>query len=519
MTLTLKQSMELAGECCLAWLDPEKDYMPAGGYEVAHDTGRWWDAMLRLEDATGFNIPEHLEEAMLCNLKTLTYNPDGLLMNNPSVPWLKDVARINPHNFREAMIAFNALVRYRDSDWAKQAGHRLLETMDKCFGSDGRFDYTLLGSYGKIPLSTDPCHDQPNDKWFDATANSGRSLEGIIWFYEATGDELAINVADRIARHHLKNSVNSDGSVRQEIIDPENVGHNHSYLGTLRGLLLFGLLTGQREYIDAVELTYKNSLWKHNINESGWTPHDLGKTRFPNEDGDPVPETASCGDVVQLGLWLALRCNNIKLLDDVERLMKSRIFPEQIVESDIKHFGDIDETAKKRRLGGWGVHGHAYGKGCIHDVLAAVLHTETDVYKSIVERSSFGLKINLNLDYSGSLAAIETRNTDQAEITIIPKVQDNVMIRIPQWVPKNSVSIAVDTQDYAPLHIGTWLHVRKNDISPNSAIVVRYDLPERTSNETMPSGKVYTLKWKGDQAVGISPHKSPLCIYESMQKG
>ena len=128
---TLKQSMELAGQCCLAWLDPEKDFMPTGGYEVAHDTGRWWDAMLRLEEATGIVIPEDMEKVMLRNLKTLTDNADGLLMNNPAFPWLK--AMINPHDFREAMLAFNALVRYRNSTWARQASHRLLQIMDRCF--------------------------------------------------------------------------------------------------------------------------------------------------------------------------------------------------------------------------------------------------------------------------------------------------------------------------------------------------------------------------------------------------
>ncbi len=63
--------------------------------------------------------------------------------------------------------------------------------------------------------------------------------------------------------------------------------------------------------------------------------------------------------------------------------MRSRIFPAQISEADIKHFGDISETEMRRRHGGWGVHGNAYGKGYIHDVLAAVLHTATDVYDSM----------------------------------------------------------------------------------------------------------------------------------------
>jgi hypothetical protein len=516
--LSLKESMELGGKCCLAWLDPEKDFMPTGGYEVAHDTGRWWDAILRLEEAIGFVIPDYIEEAMLNNLKVLTDNPDGLLMNNPNISWLKDSARINPHNFREAMIAFNALVRFRNSDWARQAGHRLLMTMDKCFRSDGRFDYTLLESYGKVILSDDPCHDQPEGKWFDGTANSGRSLEGIIWFYEATGDELAINMAERIAQHHLNNTVNLDGSVRQELISPDNVGHNHSYLGTLRGLLLFGFLTHKWEYVDAVAETYQNSLWKHNISESGWTPHDLGKTRFPNEDGDPVAETASCGDVVQLGLWLALRCGYTQFMDDVERLMRSRILPAQIIESDMESFGNIDDNARNRRLGAWGVHGRPYSKGSILDVLAAVLHTEIDVYNSIVTRSPFGLTINLSLDYAGSLATIKSERKESAKITIIPKVKDNVMLQIPSWVSDDSIHITIDGRDCPKMRIGSWIHAPKDEISPNSEIVLTYNLPERTSTEVMPSGKTYSLKWKGDQVASISPYEPYLCIYEPPHK-
>lgn len=30
---TLEQSMNLAGQCCLAWLNPERDFMPTGGYD------------------------------------------------------------------------------------------------------------------------------------------------------------------------------------------------------------------------------------------------------------------------------------------------------------------------------------------------------------------------------------------------------------------------------------------------------------------------------------------------------
>jgi len=59
--MNLREIMNLAGQCLLAWLDSDKDFMPTGGYEVAHDIGRWWDAILRLEDTTGFAIPADLE--------------------------------------------------------------------------------------------------------------------------------------------------------------------------------------------------------------------------------------------------------------------------------------------------------------------------------------------------------------------------------------------------------------------------------------------------------------------------
>ena len=66
--MDLRQSMELAGQNMLQVLDPARGYAPSPGYCPVHNTGRWWDAMLRLEAATGFVIPGHLEGAMWVNL-------------------------------------------------------------------------------------------------------------------------------------------------------------------------------------------------------------------------------------------------------------------------------------------------------------------------------------------------------------------------------------------------------------------------------------------------------------------
>jgi len=515
--LTLVQSMELAGQCHLAWLDPARDYMPSGGYEVAHDTGRWWDAMLRLEHTTGFVIPPQLEGAMLRNLQVLTGNPDGLLMNDIDVDWMRENTFINPHNYREGLLAFAALVKYRDNHWAKQAGRRLLETMDRCIDDNGWFDYSLLHCWGKVPYSTDDSHPlPPKSGWYDSTGDLGRGLEGVLAFYEATGMALALDVADRIARLQFATAIHPDGAPRREIFVPENVGHNHSYLGTLRALLRYGLLTGQRQYVDVIAGTYQKSIWENNITESGWTPHDLGKSRFPNAAGDPVGETASCGDVAQIALWLALEAGMPQLLDDVERLVRCRILPAQVTPADVENSDNAGVTLGPREIGAWGAHNGPYNKGWIIDVIAAVLHTLTDIYASIVTPCPGGLKINLHLTSSLPEVEIVSTRTEAATLTVTPRITGNILIRIPGWTPRESLKLTVAGRDCPLRFIDNYLLIQAEDLVAGEPIALNYALPERMTTETFASGNEYRLKWRGDDVVGVSPHETPLAIYPAL---
>jgi hypothetical protein len=118
----------------------------------------------------------------------------------------------------------------------------------------------------------------------------------------AKGDELAWRVADRLARLHVRLMVDANGQARPEFFRPDNIGHNHSYLGTVRGLLRFGLLSGQRPYVDAVTNLYRNSIWQRNIKPSCATTHDLGATRCRDPRRDKSCESASAADVAEIAL-------------------------------------------------------------------------------------------------------------------------------------------------------------------------------------------------------------------------
>ena len=244
--------------------------------------------MLRLEHATGFVIPADLEGVQLDNLQKFTDNPDGLLLIPPDLEGIDP--RFELHSLREGLLAFNALVRYRNNSWAKKAGHRMLETVHRCLKPDGTWDRDKFKYHQYACLGVS---DDEGEFAGDYTGSTGRFIEALVWFYEATGDSLAIDLADRLGRYHLEHTTNPDGTMRKEIIDKGNTGHTHSYLGTLRGLLLLGLLTQQREYVDTVAATYRVGVASCVVTESGWAAHDLGKVRFPDESGNRVPESAS----------------------------------------------------------------------------------------------------------------------------------------------------------------------------------------------------------------------------------
>lgn len=516
--MDLKPRLHLAGRSLLAILDRETLFLPTGGWQVSHDLGRWWDAVLRLEESIGFVIPQELEQASLRNLQTLTDNSARVLANNPTITQLEGKCQITLHNFRESFLAFEGLIKCRQDSWAREAAMQLVHAMNDALRPNGSFDVDKIESWSDLPLTTDPSHSAgKSEGWFDSTATSGRSLEALVWLFESTHEPEVLDLAERIARHHLEHTTNSDGSMRSEIIDPENVGHNHSYLGTLRGLLLFGLQTNQGTYVEVVEATYRQAVRHRIVKESGWAPHDLGKLRFPNGEGDPLNEPASSGDSAQIALWLALHAKCEDLFDDVERIVRARLLPSQITEEDAQRYPERVFT--EREIGAWGVFDASHAaKSCTPDIVASVAHTLCDVYNHIYTKSEAGISINLNFDREDENLSIRSTRDQHAMLLVRIKHPVDIRIRIPGWAPVSSAKITINGQQY-PLKLnGSFAQISHEALSEESEICLTYDLPEKVTEEPMPSGKCYRFKWHGDEITGIDPQDGPLPFYPSMPK-
>lgn len=491
--MTLKDSMALAGQNLLNVLSPQRNYLPMwvlkverdykAGYDFwwpGHNIGRWWDALLRLERTIGFEIPKPVEKAMLENTRQFFDNPLHICLNpdKSMKEWNTDF-----HSLREGLLGLNDLARWRKNEWAADEGKRMVRSLNGMIAADGTWPGYNSTEWDKIPQNS-----------------HGRLIEALVWFYETTGDEATLALADRLSRFHFEKSTQPGGGLNRAT----NPNHAHSYFGTLRGLFLYGKLTRQRQYIERVAETYNATVSKM-VKESGYTDHNIEPAQ------GNFGETTSPGDAAQLALWLTLEGYS-EYLDDAERLVRVRILPSQILSTPpLTPRGPVDKDEFKeleRKIIG------AYG-GCHHephadkqgttDVTAADVHTLADIYAHIAVSTPEQLQIFFHLDFEDDRVQIRSRRTEAAEVTIKPKRRGPVAVRVPKWAPRESVRFEMQGKPVEPVMTGHFAALPICEA--NETIVMKYALPTRETREKS-LGQEQTLYWKGDEVMGCSPNSN-----------
>jgi hypothetical protein len=507
----VKNSMDLAGQNLLNSLSPQNGYLPYwalhvdkdynfgfGGIFGTHNIGRVWDALLRLENTTDFKIPPEVEAGLLASTKRYFDNNDNMCWT--PMDWDGIPKQFELHSFREQLLALNALAKYKKDKWAVEKGHKMLQTLLRVSREDCTWDFNGFDYYHKV-----------NDKdrfmrFSDPVGSNGRMIEALVYFYQTTKDPLALKLADRFAKWHLKNSLHADGTLNKA----PGLDHTHSYLCMLRGMLLYGKLTNQKEYIDAVAATYKVTVREKIIKESGWNSHDFM--------ADGAPEVASAADSAHIALLLS-ESGYPEFLDDTARIVRCRILPSQIISSPpLKYAQDSNLHPEKLILGAYGgmqFEPHA-GKQSTTDVTASVLHCVTDIYKNIAVRTKSDVKINFHFDYEDKFVSIKTEMDTNAKVIVRLRSIKNVFVRLPNWAPANSIKVFVNNEAVKPVIKENYIFVPAS-IKPLK-VELQYDLPVRETVE-ITSGVEYKLFWQGDKIKAITPNSDFYPFYPSANNG
>jgi hypothetical protein len=531
--------MNLAGQNLVRMLIPEEHYLPI--YDVmvdrdyrafalfnspGHNIGRWWDAMLRLEAATGFQIPGEVESGMLDLLHDFFDNPDHLLLFPMGNDKYDDrIARWHweLHSMREGLLALNERIRQRDDDWARDKAHNMVEKIWRA-SRPGKslWDFDVFDRPKRLDLTPGSMNS------FDRLT-AGRFIEALCMYYQTSGEGLALELAERFARVNLEYSCREDGSFDRESWQQ----HTHSYLGTLRGLLLFGELSGQQEYIDVVDRTYGVGV-QELVRESGYVCHDMDK----QTGGDP----ASLADAACIALWLT-RNGRGPYFDDVTRMARSRLLPCQITDCprlgrmELERSDDgercryMNPVSREMRevpaamirypdkleeiiIGAYGgIHAETHGaKYSTIDVTCSTLQGMTEIYGGVVDDREDEIVVNLHFDYEDGLVAIQATQAETARIEVTRKDARPVRIRVPGWTPAESVKLVVDGELPGTAVPGSYGCVPGDE--RRGTILLEYALPERKTVEHT-DGTDWHFTWRGDEITGIRPNASVLPFYKN----
>lgn len=516
--MTLRESMALSGRNLVATLSPAQGYLPYWSLEFdrdlaahchvfwpSHNVGRVWDALLRLEAATGIRVPGEIETPMLRNVEACLDNPLGVccyLTERDGIPHKPDPAGwFDNHSQRELLLALASLARYRPAGRAASLAAGMVTALDRHIRPDGDWDIPAMARACRqagIQVTDEQEKIYDDMHGFRHIESHGRLLEALLELHAVTGYAPALALATRLGAFHFDVSTRADG----EAPEAEHT-HTHSYLNTLRGLLLLGQVTGRREYIERVATTYRVTVRRY-VRRTGFVSHDLRTER----DG----ETGSLGDVIQLALRLGH-------LDDAERLVRCRLLPTQITKPiglrpAAEDGDDRHASLEARALGAFGGmirHTHG-GHHPTTDISAADLHALAEVYSGVVEDRGDALRVNFHFDYEDARLRIRTTRAETCRVEIRLAAPRELEVRIPGWVAVDSVVTTTESGGaVGRTGADRFLRVPRGPLG----VTLEYPLPRETVTERI-DGVDYRVGWRGDEIVGISPNTDWLPFYPTL---
>lgn len=525
MNQDLKTALKLGAQNVLGVIARDRDYLPYWSMEfddngdvfshmgwTCHNLGRWWDAVTRLEQVLpDFVVPPDVEAGMLNNAYRYFNQPDGLAFQPFEDPaWPQE---LELHSLREWALLLLALIRHRNSHWAKEAAHRMGETLERIFtepevlpepGSGDTYQYWKISEleYFKV-VKGEPKfnHGYPMNTF-------GRVLGPLCWLYEETKDEVLLRLANRFAEILYRDVFMPDGTVK----DITPYCHMHSSCGTVQSLIVYGQVTKQRKYIERAAVAFEKYLMPY-VKRSGFCNHAI----FAYDAGDP----ASTCDMALIARWLVDEGYE-QFADYPEHLLRSRVFAAQITEPfnpplrawEGKCGNDTSEILNQRCIGGFNIHLAAHGrKGNTTDVTCACMHALTDLYSNTVRHSATGLEIFLHFDFESDDLKMKVSYEEEACVRFVMKKTNAVKIRIPKWA--EVLEITADGKPIETTAMGIWTRLGK--LEEGTAVCVRYSLPEDTFDETLRNGETYTFKVRGDEVLGIKPNDCPRPFYPTLE--
>lgn len=486
-------------------------------FSMSHVPGRWLDALLNAQDVAAVDVPDEVIGYLRKWALKSVDNPMAL-------PALLDLQTFEPlpicdlHNLRDVSHALVALVRYRQDGEAAAAMDRLIETVNKYFNfSNGAWDevgfhretgcWTFFSPLEELTRFNVTEELYAEGQLFPRTF--GRYVGSLVKYYLATGKELALSQATRLAEHCVTSVVPEDGSY-----DPKVHGtHTHSTTSMLSGVSLLGRTIESERVLDRVAAFVENGLTTI-ANDLGWCTENYNRT---NDYG----EINNTSDMVETCLNLALSGRS-GYLQRAERMLRCHFLPAQLLDTSFvenvrRPSEDWHDRLAERCRGAFGFpcpYGLEDGEGSWisfnWDIVGGAVGGLCDVYRSIVSTDNGIRSVNLLFEHSDSQLEVHDPYRSDGVLTVEAKSAGPVRIRTSNASVQSEPVVTVLPGHCSSVRSGEWIYVF--GVRPGDRIEVRFDWKRQRVAYPI-KDEVFTFELFGDAVEAASSNGRRLCFF------
>ena len=468
-------------------------------HSESHVPGRHLNALLTAEDTAGVSISEEAVEKHAAAAFFSCSGPVPLPMNRDRVDG--PIENFNDHNVREGLHALYALVRYRDSDRARELAESSIEFILKVWDPENGWNRTALESDHRIRWTRENTF----------ITGIARAIGPLVKYYRATGSGNALELASLLAGKATSEFFLPDGSY-----DREKFGtHTHSTTCVMSSLAQLADLTGDASLLQRVRAFSNNGLWKIR-DELGWVIESSADDSPPD-----MGEGNNTGDIVETALILA-RHGYPEYFQDAERILRGHLLPSQL--RDVRFIPEPENPSNEdglrdvrdRHLGAFGFPApyghHPIGRDRISfnmDIVGGVVGTLCEALREGVVKGADGVRVNLLLDQATPDARVVAEEAGTG-VRVTTRHSVPLWIRLPQWADRTKLRVR-GTDDYRVL--GDYVFIARPE--PGKPVGVEY--PARKQEITL-SHRTRDIRavLEGDAVVAMDNFGADLTFFDSL---